>query len=94
MFERKHQLRRPYRLSTRFVNSGLIRFGGSSHAHHSPHRVMLIMIFCSVKNSSMSHVVEGHDAMGVLQVSGSGEPDVMSAGMLARWNCDMISQYK
>jgi hypothetical protein len=54
------------------------------HSYHNPHRVMLMMMFCSVKNSSMSHVVEGQDAMAVPQVSGSGEPDVMSAGMLAR----------
>ena len=54
--------------------------------HHKPHNVMLMTIFCSVKNSSISHVVEGHAAAGVPQVSGSGDPLVTSAGMFARCN--------
>ena len=43
-----------------------------------------MMMFCSVKYSSMSQVVDGHDATGTPHVSGSGEPEVTSSGMLAR----------
>lgn len=43
-----------------------------------------MMMFCSVKNSSMSHVVDGQAADGVPQVDGSGVPEVISAGTLAR----------
>ena len=32
----------------------------------------------------MSQVVDGHDATGTPHVSGSGEPEVTSSGMLAR----------
>lgn len=46
------------------------------------------MMFCSVKYSSISQVVEGHEATGVPQVSGSGLPEVTSEGMLAR--CVML----
>ena len=43
-----------------------------------------MMMFCPVKYSFMSHVVEGQDATGIPQVSGSGVPAVTSAGMPAR----------
>lgn len=89
MSEQRHLQLQPCLM--RRISSQLCSFRSTRNRlmmpHHRPHSVILMIMFCSVKNSSISHVVEGQAAIGVLQVSGSGEPDVMSAGMLAR--CSM-----
>lgn len=57
---------------------------GRRNTYQRPQSVMLMMMFCSVKYSSMSQVVDGQEATGVPQVSGSGVPEVTSDGTLAR----------
>lgn len=89
MSRRRRRQRQPCRVHHKIDFSTIARvldrrFALQTMTYHNPHKVILMMMFCSVKNSSMSHVVEGQAAIGVLQVSGSGEPDVISAGMFER----------